>query len=66
MNTILLPGKLFLMESNFADNFWLNNCDAWLKFSAHSLAFPPAKVLCAGKHPIGGAPKTATLRAPNS
>jgi hypothetical protein len=44
----------------------LNNFAASLKFSAHSLSAPPAKVLCDGTHPTGGALKTTILLAPSS
>lgn len=58
-------GEFWLRESSCFESFELNNFAASLYFSAHSLTIPPARVLCDGTHPIGGAPSTAILRAPS-
>ena len=54
-----------LREFNPEESLALNNSAASLYLSTHSLCTPPAKLLCDGRHPNGGALTTATLRTPN-
>lgn len=62
---ILLSRKVVESEFNFAESLELNSNAASLLFFEQSLLCPPAKVLCDGTHPIGGALNTPILLAPS-